>query len=98
MSQSRRIKLKRRKTGGTGPPSTLLNGELAFNEVDGVLYYGKGENNTTGEAVNIIPIAGEFTSLLKDAEVSTLEEATPSNDFIVVTINGQQRAIRLFDF
>lgn len=34
------IRIKRRLTGDPGAPATLSGGELAFNEVDSVLYYG----------------------------------------------------------
>ena len=39
---SNSIRIKRRASGSAGAPSTLKNGELAFNEVDSILYYGKG--------------------------------------------------------
>lgn len=50
------IRIKRRLSGGAGAPATLANAELAFNEVDNTLYYGKGNN--AGQATSIIPIAG----------------------------------------
>lgn len=51
------FRIKRRYTGGAaGAPTTLANGELAYNEVDDKLYYGKGNN--AGQATSIIPIAG----------------------------------------
>jgi len=34
------IRIKRRVSGDPGPPASLANGELAFNEVDRTLYYG----------------------------------------------------------
>ena len=34
------FQIKRRTSGSVGAPSSLLNGELAFNEVDETLYYG----------------------------------------------------------
>jgi hypothetical protein len=37
---------------------TLYNAELAFNEVNDVLYYGKGIGVTSDDATSIIPIAG----------------------------------------
>lgn len=53
------IRIKRRLTGGaSGPPSTLENAELAFNEVDNTLYYGGGTGGAGGSADNIIAIAG----------------------------------------
>lgn len=52
------ILIKRRRTGGAGKPATLANGELAYNEISDVLYYGAGvgDNNT---ASNIITIGGK---------------------------------------
>lgn len=94
---AKKILIKRRSSGNAGPPAVLLNGELAFNEVDGTLYYGKGPAGEQGEADTIIPIAGDFASILKGSTVSSSETATASNDYLVVTVNGQQRAIRLFD-
>ena len=52
------IRIKRRAAGGAaGAPVTLLNGELAFNEQDDTLYYGKG-NGVGGAATTIVAIAG----------------------------------------
>lgn len=57
------IRIKRRATGAAGAPSSLANAELAFNEVDDVLYYGEG--GTSSAAASIIAIAGPgaFTTL-----------------------------------
>jgi hypothetical protein len=52
------ITIKRRRTGAVGPPSSLYNGELAFNEVDDTLYYGKGLANSAGGAIQVVPIGG----------------------------------------
>jgi hypothetical protein len=57
------IQLKRRlNTGGAlaGAPSSLSGGEIAFNEVDNVLYYGAGGGtvNGNGNPGTIIGIAG----------------------------------------
>jgi hypothetical protein len=60
------IRIKRRSTGAVGPPATLANAELAFNEVDETLYYGKG--GTATAAATIIPIAG--TSMAGGGNVS----------------------------
>ena len=53
------IRIKRRSTGAAGAPSvgSLLNAELAFNEVDNTLYYGRGAD-AQGKATEIIPIGG----------------------------------------
>lgn len=55
---SNTIRIKRRASGGAGAPSSLENAELAFNEVDDVLYYGKGTGGAGGTATSVIPIAG----------------------------------------
>lgn len=51
------LKIKRRVTGASGAPSALKGGELAYNEVSDVLYYGKGDNGS-GEATSIVAVAG----------------------------------------
>jgi hypothetical protein len=58
------LRIKRRATGGTGAPTTLKNAELAFNEVDNVLYYGTG-TDLNGDANTVISIGGSgaFTTL-----------------------------------
>ncbi len=53
------IRIKRRATGGSsGAPSSLENAELAFTEVDDVLYYGKGTGGAGGTATSVIAIGG----------------------------------------
>jgi hypothetical protein len=52
------LRIKRRVAGGAaGAPSSLKNAELAFNEVDDILYYGKGADGN-GDATTIPAIAG----------------------------------------
>jgi hypothetical protein len=92
------IKIKRRLNGASGPPSTLQNGELAFNEIDNILYYGKN-TDSNGNAINIIPIAGEYTNVLKDASIQTITTPlTATDQYLVISVNGVQKAIRLSDF
>ena len=50
------IRIRRRTSGATGSPSSLLNAELAFNEVDNTLYYGYGD--VAGAASSILAIGG----------------------------------------
>lgn len=50
------IRIKRRTSGNAGAPASLKNAELAFNEVDEILYYGKGDNS--GDATSVLAIAG----------------------------------------
>lgn len=52
------LRIKRRASGASGAPSTLANAELAFNEVDNVLYYGKGTGGAGGSATTIEAIGG----------------------------------------
>ena len=53
------VRIKRRAAGGApGAPASLANAELAFNEQDDVLYYGKGTGGAGGTATQVIPIGG----------------------------------------
>ena len=53
-----RVRLKRRVSGNAGSPATLLNGEVAVNEVDNVVWYGKGLGQD-GNASSVIAIGGD---------------------------------------
>ena len=52
------LRIKRRASGNAGAPTTLENAELAFNEVDMTLYYGKGTGGAGGTATTIEAIGG----------------------------------------
>ena len=53
------IRIKRRASGGAaGAPTSLENAELAYNEVDDVLYYGKGAGGAGGTATSVEAVAG----------------------------------------
>lgn len=93
-----KVLIKRRKQGAVGPPSVLLNGELSFNEVDQVLYYGSGDDGA-GNAVDINPIAGGHTNILKDAYYvhNPQNNPQPTDSYLVIKINGVEKAIRLYD-
>lgn len=55
------IRIKRRAAGGAaGAPATLASAEIAFNEQDNTLYYGKGDNGG-GVATTVVAIAGPGT-------------------------------------
>lgn len=59
------IRIKRRSgTGATGAPSSLKNAELAYNEADDTLYYGKGSDGS-GDATSIPAIAGSGAYVTK---------------------------------
>ncbi len=66
------IRIKRRATGAAGAPTSLQNAELAFNEVDNVLYYGKGTGGAGGTATTVDPIGGfgAFLALTGDQTVN----------------------------
>jgi len=78
------IKIKRRRVGSAGAPSSLKNGELAFNEINDVLYYGSGENGA-GDATNIIPIGGrEYYTISYD--INTPESLVGGEDVNYFTV------------
>lgn len=52
------IRIRRRAAGEAGAPASLLNAELAYNEVDDTLYYGKGTGGENGTATAIITVGG----------------------------------------
>ena len=53
------IRIKRRSSAGAaGAPTGLANAELAFNEADDTLYYGKGTGGEGGLATSALAIAG----------------------------------------
>lgn len=67
-----KIRIKRRASGSTGAPTSLENAELAFNEVDDVLYYGEGTGGVDGTATTVIAIGGSgaFVTLASDQTIS----------------------------
>jgi hypothetical protein len=66
------IRIKRRASGAAGAPSSLANAELAFNEVDDVLYYGKGTGGAGGTATTVEAIGGSgaFVTLTGNQTIS----------------------------
>ena len=66
------IRIKRRATGAVGAPVGLANAELAFNEVDNTLYYGKGTGGAGGTATTIDAIGGSgaFATLTSNQTIS----------------------------
>ena len=66
------IRIKRRASGASGAPSSLENAELAYNEVDNTLYYGKGTGGAGGTASTIEAIAGpgSYTTLSTTQTIS----------------------------
>ena len=65
------VRIKRRAAGGaSGAPASLENAELAFNEQDDTLYYGKGTGGAGGSATSVIPIGGTGTFVDKSTTQS----------------------------
>ena len=79
------IRIKRRASGNVGAPASLENAELAYNEVDDVLYYGKGTGGAGGTATTIPAIAGPgaFATLATAQTISG--NKTFTGDIIVPT-------------
>jgi hypothetical protein len=89
------IRIKRRASGGSsGAPTSLENAELAFTEVDDVLYYGKGTGGAGGSATSVIAIGGSgaFATLGTNQTISgnktfsgTVTVATPTSNMHAAT-------------
>jgi hypothetical protein len=86
------LRIKRRATGATGAPASLLNAELAFNEVDNTLYYGKGTGGAGGSATTVDAIggAGSFATLSSAQTISGAKTFTGANDLGASTIATTQ--------
>jgi len=56
------LRIKRRASGSPGAPTSLANAELAYNEVDHILYYGEGTGGAGGTASVIVGIGGNGLS------------------------------------
>lgn len=77
------VRIKRRASGATGAPASLENAELAFNEVDDILYYGKGTGGVGGTATTIPAIGGigAFLALTGTQTVSGNKTFSGAIDF-----------------
>lgn len=83
------IRIKRRASGLTGAPAALKNAELAYNEVDDVLYYGRGAD-VNGDAVTIPAIAGAgaYVTRASSQIISGDKTFTGAIDFTGATVAG----------
>ena len=83
------LRIKRRVSGAAGAPSGLKNAELAFNEVDNTLYYGKGADGS-GNATTIPAIAGDgaFVSLTGNQTISGTKTITGTLALADATLSG----------
>jgi hypothetical protein len=84
------LRIKRRATGNAGAPTSLENAELAFNEVDNILYYGKGTGGAGGTATTIEVIGGygAFLTLTSDQTVSGNKTFNGNTIVATPTANG----------
>lgn len=73
------VRIKRRAAGGaSGAPASLENAELAYNEQDDTLYYGKGTGGAGGSATSVIAIAGPGTYARLDSPAFTGTPTAPT--------------------
>ncbi len=78
------IRIKRRAAGGAaGAPASLANAELAYNEQDDTLYYGKGTSGAGGTATQVVAIGGPGAFLPLTATAAAAQKL-----FTARTING----------
>lgn len=83
------LRIKRRVSGAAGAPAGLKNAELAFNEVDNTLYYGKGADGNS-DATTIPAIAGDgaFVSLTANQTITGTKTVTGTLALTGATIDG----------
>ena len=79
------LRIKRRASGSAGAPSSLANAELAFNEVDNTLYYGKGTGGAGGTASSVEAIGGNGAFLTLSTAQTVSGNKTFTGDVIVPT-------------
>lgn len=74
------LRIKRRASGAVGAPASLQNAELAYNEVDDTLYYGKGTGGAAGSATTVEAIAGKgaYTDRTTDQTVGGVKTFSAS--------------------
>ena len=74
------LRIRRRITGSGGAPGSLKNAELAYNEIDNILYYGKGDIGD-GTATSIIQIGGAGAFATTTYVDATFAKVGASNTF-----------------
>ena len=86
------IRIKRRASGNAGAPGSLENAELAYNEVDDVLYYGKGTGGAGGTATTVEAIAGSGAYVALSGAQTITGNKTFSGTTIVATPTANTHA------
>jgi hypothetical protein len=81
------IRIKRRTSGNVGAPSTLLNAEPAYNEVEDVLYIGVGlDGNGNAATIKAIAGAGVFaTKVFVTAAVAAVDVSSQLTSYLTVS-------------
>ena len=88
------IRIKRRASGGAaGAPASLENAELAYNEVDDVLYYGKGTGGAGGTATSVEAVAGAGAYLTLSGVQTITGNKTFTGTVIVPTPTANTHAV-----
>lgn len=87
------IRIKRRASGNAGAPGSLENAELAYNEVDDVLYYGKGTGGAGGTATTVEAIGGAGAYLTLSGTQTITGNKTFSGTTIVPTPTANTHAV-----
>ena len=65
------------ETKKAGAPKNLKRGEIAYNEVDGLLYIGEGQENR-GQARRKLPVGGKNVSTTSSVDASALAASLSS--------------------
>lgn len=86
------LRIKRRSSGAFGAPSSLENAELAFNEVDDVLYYGEGTGGLGGTATQVLAIGGSGAFITLASEQTITGNKTFSGTILVPTPTANTHA------
>jgi len=97
------IRIKRRTSGASGAPSELAPAELAFNEINDTLYYGKGSSGGNAQSILAIAGPGSFLNLSEAQTVSGTKTfsgpcaftGTGANSAVGVTQSSADDSIRL---
>ena len=92
MANTLRIK-RRTSAGAAGAPSTLENAELAYNEADDTLYYGKGTGGVGGAATTVEAIAGLGAFVSRSTNQTISGNKTFSGVVIVPTPTANTHAV-----
>jgi len=87
------IRIKRRVSGSPGAPSSLKNAELAYNEVDDVLYYGRGAD-VNGDAVTIPAIAGSGAFMTLGTTQTVSGNKTFTGTILVPTVTSSDSSTK----